>query len=207
MSVKSSCEPSNNPCEPLWNQARISYESFGKTTDKKERIDHLLEGQKKALQAVELNGDDFESLRWAAVTTGQLTDFLGTKEKIEQGGKFKEYLDRALAINGREYSLLHMRARYAFSVAGLSWLERKAAAVLYSTPPTATYEEALSDFLNAYKERPDWIENLVYIARCYLELKNKTDAKRYLTEAVAIQPADESEKLLLEEARKLLNKC
>lgn len=99
----------------------------------------MFQGQKHALQAVDLNEGDFESLRWAAVTTGQLTDHLGTKEKIEQGAKFKvfasvtnvsqcwfqEYLDKALALNGREYTLLHMRGRYAFSVAGLSWIERK----------------------------------------------------------------------------------
>lgn len=51
----------------------------------------MFQGQKHALQAVDLNEGDFESLRWAAVTTGQLTDHLGTKEKIEQGAKFKVF--------------------------------------------------------------------------------------------------------------------
>jgi len=46
-----------------------------------------------------------------------------------------------------EYSLLHMRGRFAFSVASLSWLERKAAAAFFAEPPSATFEEAIADFL------------------------------------------------------------
>jgi len=36
-----------------------------------------------------------------------------------------------------------MRGRFAFSVASLTWLERKAAAAFYSKPPEATFEEAI----------------------------------------------------------------
>lgn len=115
----------------------------------------------------------FPALKWVAVMTGQLTDYVGTKEKIEQGHKFKQYLDKALNIDRKEFSLLHMRGRYAFGVAGLSWLERKAATVFYSTPPTATYEEAAQDFLAAYEQRPDWMENIYYLAKTYLAMKDK----------------------------------
>lgn len=76
-------------------------------------------------------------------------------------------------MDGKESSLLHMRGRYAFSVAGLSWLERKAASVLYATPPSATYDDALADFLAAYEVQPDWLENLFFIAKCYIQKSDK----------------------------------
>ena len=47
----------------------------------------------------------------------------------------------------------------------------------------------------------------MYIARCYFELKRKAEAKKFLSEALIIAPADESEKELLEEAKKMLAKC
>ncbi|KAJ1351219.1 hypothetical protein KIN20_007193 [Parelaphostrongylus tenuis] len=88
-----------------------------------------------------------------------------------------------MAVDQKEYSLRHMRGRYAFSVACLSWIERKArfshifraAAVFYSTPPTATLGEALEDFLSGYAEKPEWIENLMFIARVYLAKRGKVD--------------------------------
>uniref|UniRef100_A0A0K0D7D0 PH domain-containing protein n=1 Tax=Angiostrongylus cantonensis TaxID=6313 RepID=A0A0K0D7D0_ANGCA len=116
--------------------------------------------------------------------TGQSTDYLGTKEKIEEGGKFKSLLDKALSVDGKEFSLRHMRGRYAYSVSSLSWIERKAkiphaAAVFYSTPPTATLDEALEDFLSAYEEKPEWIENLMFIARIYLAKGDKVSGYPY----------------------------
>lgn len=64
-------------------------------------------GQKYAQAAHKINPNDFNVLKWCAVTTGSLTDFLGTKEKIQQGYLFKEYLDKAIAMH-TEYSLLHV---------------------------------------------------------------------------------------------------
>ncbi|EPB72368.1 hypothetical protein ANCCEY_08526 [Ancylostoma ceylanicum] len=112
------------------------------------------------------------ALKWAAIMTGQSTDYLGTKEKIEEGGKFK------------------------------------AASVFYATPPTATMEEALEDFLAAYEEKPDWIENLIYIARIYLAKGDKVEnAKNFFSKVIALTPTDEDERDRVREANKSLAKC
>ncbi|KAK5975062.1 hypothetical protein GCK32_009317 [Trichostrongylus colubriformis] len=139
--------------------------------------------------------------------TGQSTDFMGTKERIEEGGKFKELLDKALTANSKDFALLHLRGRYAHTVASLSWIERKAASVFYSTPPTATLEEALEDFLAAYELLPDWIENLMYISRIYYAKGDKVNAKKYLSKLLALTPKDALEREYHEEAKKLLSKC
>ncbi|EYC44629.1 hypothetical protein Y032_0455g1761 [Ancylostoma ceylanicum] len=119
----------------------------------------------------------------------------------------KELLDKALARDSKEFSLLHMRGRYSYSVANLSWIERKAASVFYATPPTATMEEALEDFLAAYEEKPDWIENLIYIARIYLAKGDKENAKNFFSKVIALTPTDEDERDRVREANKSLAKC
>ncbi|EYC44630.1 hypothetical protein Y032_0455g1761 [Ancylostoma ceylanicum] len=182
----------------------LSYICRGVATSPRQK---WLCGKRFALEGHEANDDDFMALKWAAIMTGQSTDYLGTKEKIEEGGKFKELLDKALARDSKEFSLLHMRGRYSYSVANLSWIERKAASVFYATPPTATMEEALEDFLAAYEEKPDWIENLIYIARIYLAKGDKENAKNFFSKVIALTPTDEDERDRVREANKSLAKC
>ncbi|CAJ0588287.1 unnamed protein product [Cylicocyclus nassatus] len=134
------------------------------------------------------------------------TDYYGPKEKIEEGAKFKDLLDKALAVNPKEHSILHMRGRYAFSVASLSWVERKAAAIFYATPPTATMEEALNDFLAAEEVEPIWIENLICIIRIYHAKSDKENVKKYCNKLLAITPIDEEERERVQEAQKILSK-
>jgi tetratricopeptide (TPR) repeat protein len=51
-----------------------------------------------------------------------------------------------------------------------------------------------------------WIENLWYIGRCYIEKKNYDKAVEYLKQAVSIEPDDDSEKEALEASQALLKK-
>ncbi|KHJ75296.1 hypothetical protein OESDEN_25088 [Oesophagostomum dentatum] len=110
-------------------------------------------------------------------------------------------------MDSKEFSLLHMRGRYSYSVASLSWIERKAAAVFYATPPTATMEEALEDFLAAYEVKPDWIENLIYIARIYFAMGDKENTKKFCNHLITLTPTDEDERERIQEAKKMLAKC
>lgn len=194
--------------EVLWRIARACRSiASGLPAKDPKRKELLLEGQKYAQEAYKLDSNNFNVLKWCAVTTGGVTDYLGTKEKIQQGYEFKEYLDKALAMQ-TEYSLYHMRGRFSFSVANLSWFERKAASAFFATPPTATIDDALNDFLEVEKLRPNtWIENLVFISRCYITKGDKSAAAGYLQSALDIKPDDDAEKELQEEAKDLLKKC
>ncbi|VDM73385.1 unnamed protein product [Strongylus vulgaris] len=193
--------------ELLWRLAKFCHELAAHTTDKGKKKELIFEGKGYALEGYHANENDFLAVKWAAIMTGSSTDYLGTKERIEEGAKFKEFLDKALAMNAKEYTLLHMRARYSYSVASLSWFERKIAAVFFATPPTATMEEALEDFLAADKEKPDWIENLIYIARIYYANNDKENVRKYCNRLLALKPTDEDERDRVQEAKKMLSKC
>lgn len=200
-------EDGDRSSEVSWRMARFCHELACRTSDKGKKKELIFEGKKYGLEGHEADENNFEALKWAAIMTGQSTDYLGTKEKIEEGAKFKSLLDKALGVDSKEFSLLHLRGRYAYSVAGLTWIERKAATVFYSTPPTATYEEALEDFLNAYELKPEWIENLLYISRIYYSKGDKVNAKKFLNILLNLTPSNEAEREFQAEAKKMLAKC
>lgn len=193
--------------EILWRLARACHQIASKippNNPKKKEI--FLEGKSYALEAIQVNENNFDCLKWAAVLHGKLSDFLGMKEKIENGFVFKGFLDKALAIDPAEYSLLHMRGRFSYNVAILSWIEKNLASALFATPPKATYEDAINDFLEVIQLRPQWIENLFYLAKSYIGNGDKANAAKYLKMASEIEPVDETEREMMKEIQTLMKK-
>jgi regulator of microtubule dynamics protein 3 len=66
---------------------------------------------------------------------------MSTKDKIESAYKVKEYALKALAVDPHDASTLHVLGRWCFSVANVSWIERRLAATLIATPPESTFQE------------------------------------------------------------------
>uniref|UniRef100_A0A1I7Y346 TPR_REGION domain-containing protein n=1 Tax=Steinernema glaseri TaxID=37863 RepID=A0A1I7Y346_9BILA len=207
--VKKALVENKDDIELLWRFAAACYKYGCKLTKQEQakKKELYMEGREASVTAYKLNDGHFKVLKWAAIVSGELSDMLGTKERIEEGYKFKEYLDKALRIDSTESSLYHMRGRFAYSVANLSWFERKAAAAFFAEPPTATIEEALKDFEECDKiENGAWLENNVYLAKCYIQTGNKDSAVKYLKLAVDMETTDESQKEAQAEAKKLLEK-
>lgn len=59
-------------------------------------------------------------------------------------------MDKALSMKPQEILLLHMRGRFLFAVASLSWIERKTASAFFAVLPQATFNDAIADFLEVY---------------------------------------------------------
>ncbi|CAB3398489.1 unnamed protein product [Caenorhabditis bovis] len=190
----------------LWRLAKLCSESAN-FEEKKKRQELIVEGKKYAVEAYEIDPNNFLAARWAALMSGKVTEYLGTKEKIEEGKRCKEYMDKALSLNSKDDSLLHLRGRWSLSVAQLGWLERKAAALLYSTPPTATIDEAITDLKACYEINPKWIDNLLYLGKAYIANGDKAAAKKYLEEALASPVRNDHEKESLAEVKALIAKC
>ncbi|ULT91047.1 hypothetical protein L3Y34_008973 [Caenorhabditis briggsae] len=204
--LKKRYDAGENSIDVLWRLAKFCNE-IGNRVEKNKRKDIIIEGKKYAIEAWNTDSNNFLAARWAALMSGKVTEYLGTKEKIEEGKHCKEYLDRAISIQPREDALLHLRGRWALSVANLSWFERKAAALLYSEPPTATVDEAIADFQAAHAINPDWIENTVYLGKALYEKGDKSAAKPYFDQALKLTATNDNEKELLAEAKTLCSKC
>ncbi|KAF8764451.1 Regulator of microtubule dynamics protein 2 like protein [Argiope bruennichi] len=98
-------------------------------------------------EAYEIEKNDPEILKWLAITMGCIGDFVGTHERIVNGHTFKEYVDKALILKPEDPSLHYMLGRWCYEVASLSWIERRVAATLFSTPPEATLVDARKHLL------------------------------------------------------------
>uniref|UniRef100_A0AAF5HYD2 Regulator of microtubule dynamics protein 1 n=1 Tax=Strongyloides stercoralis TaxID=6248 RepID=A0AAF5HYD2_STRER len=204
-----SAENRNN-VELLWRLCRACYQRGSEFPAKDSKLkEFMFEGKRYGEEAVKIDDTNINVLKWAAACTGQSTDFMGTKEKIETGHYFKNLLDKALSIDDTEYTLLHMRGRFCFSVASLSWIERKAASTFYATPPSSTYEDALTDFLKVEEvKKGEWLENLLYIGRCYYQMNDKSSSLKYLKMALECpNNKGEAEKNMLNEVQALMKKC
>lgn len=106
---------------------------------------------------------------------------------------------------------MHLTSGYVRSgciaIADLSWLERKAAAVLFGSPPESSYDEALTFLLKCDDLSPGtWKKNTLLIAQAYQKKKDWATAKEWTNKAIAIPIETEEDQRVHDEATALLKK-
>ncbi|XP_074781814.1 regulator of microtubule dynamics protein 2 isoform X1 [Athene noctua] len=171
----------------LWRLARAYGDLFEMTTDAEEKRNYVTDGKIKAEKAVQLDARSAESHQWFAIMCGYMSQFESVQNKIRNGYLFKEHLDKAIELKPQDPFLYYLHGRWCYSVAQLSWIEKKVAAALFGTPPTSTVEEALQNFLKAEEMSPGYSKcNYVYLAKCYKDLGQKNNALKYCDSALSI---------------------
>ncbi|XP_068041412.1 regulator of microtubule dynamics protein 2 isoform X2 [Anomalospiza imberbis] len=176
-----------NSVDYLWRLARAYGDLFEMTTDAEEKRKYVTDGKIKAEKAVQLDAGSAESHQWFAIMCGYMSQFESIQNKIRNGYLFKEHLDKAIELKPQDPFLYYLNGRWCYSVAQLSWLEKKVAAALFGTPPTSTVEEALQNFLKAEEMHPGYSKcNYVYLAKCYKDLGQKNNALKCCDSALSI---------------------
>ncbi|XP_040407502.1 regulator of microtubule dynamics protein 2 isoform X2 [Cygnus olor] len=171
----------------LWRVARAYGDMFEMTSDTEEKKKYVSDGKDKAEKAVQLDASSAESHQWFAIMCGYMSQFESVQNKIRNGYLFKEHLDKAIELKPQDPFLYYLNGRWCYSVAQLSWLEKKVAAALFGTPPTSTVEEALQNFLKAEEMHPGYSKyNYVYLAKCYKDLGQKNNALKYCDSALSV---------------------
>lgn len=171
----------------LWRVARAYGDMFEMTADTEEKKKYVSDGKDKAEKAVQLDASSAESHQWFAIMCGYMSQFESVQNKIRNGYLFKEHLDKAIELKPQDPFLYYLNGRWCYSVAQLSWLEKKVAAALFGTPPTSTVEEALQNFLKAEEMHPGYSKyNYVYLAKCYKDLGQKNNALKYCDSALSV---------------------
>ncbi|CAI8011608.1 Regulator of microtubule dynamics protein 1, partial [Geodia barretti] len=200
-----SCQANQDTCETLIRQIRTALSEFEDDVGLLWRLARALfhlsnhveqerdtEGQKQLVQealeqcerGLEVDDGVWEVHQWYAIAIGSLTKYEGTQRKIEMGYKYKEHIDKAISLSPEEKTLHHLRGRFCYEVAGVSWLEKKAAAALFGSPPESSYEEALESLMKAEeRSSEDWKTNALYIAKCHLKLSDVPTAVEWLHKA------------------------
>ncbi|NXO69338.1 RMD2 protein, partial [Phainopepla nitens] len=178
-------EKYENCVDFLWRLARAYGDLFEMTTDAEEKRKYFS------------NIRNLQSSKWEhfycndnvlfAIMCGYMSQFESVQNKIRNGYLFKEHLDKAIELKPQDPFLYYLNGRWCYSVAQLSWIEKKVAAALFGTPPTSTVEEALQNFLKAEEMHPGYSKcNYVYLAKCYKDLGQKNNALKCCDSALSI---------------------
>ncbi|TFK10932.1 Regulator of microtubule dynamics protein 1 [Platysternon megacephalum] len=189
--------------EILWRLARASRDlaqlSSTSAEEKKQLVYEALEYAKKAL---EKNESSFAVHKWYAICISDVGDYEGIKTKIANAYVIKEHFQKAIELNPKDATSIHLMGIWCYSFAEMPWYQSKIAAMLFATPPTSTYEEVL------YANTSDpnfYSKNLLLLGKTYLKLNNKKMALLWLTKTRDYPAHTEEDKQVQKEAVELLN--
>uniref|UniRef100_A0A8C9AJQ5 Regulator of microtubule dynamics protein 3 n=1 Tax=Prolemur simus TaxID=1328070 RepID=A0A8C9AJQ5_PROSS len=171
----------------LWRLARAYSDMCELTEEVSEKKSYALNGKEEAEAALEKGDESAECHQWYAVLCGQLAEHEGIQRRIQSGFSFKEHVDKAIALQPENPMAHFLLGRWCYQVSHLSWLEKKTAAALLENPLSATVEDALQSFLKAEELQPGFSKaGRVYISKCYRELENNSEARRWMKLALEL---------------------
>ncbi|KAM4606011.1 regulator of microtubule dynamics protein 1 [Polymixia lowei] len=194
--------------EFLWRLARVSRDLAlmpNMSADQKKKL--MFEAFEYATKALEQDEGCFAAHKWYAVCLSDVGDYEGVKVKIGNSYIIREHLERAIKLNPKDATSIHILGYWCFAFAELPWYQRKVAAVIFASPPTATYEEALAFFLKAEEVDPSFYsKNMLMLGKTYMAMKDKESALLWLTKARDYPPHTQEDKEVHKEALELLKK-
>uniref|UniRef100_H2Z224 Regulator of microtubule dynamics protein 1 n=1 Tax=Ciona savignyi TaxID=51511 RepID=H2Z224_CIOSA len=171
----------------LWRLARAGRDLALKgdavsNEEKKALIYEAFNSSKLALEADETN---FAAHKWFAITIGDVGDYEGTKVKISNAFIIRDHLERAIELNPSDATTLHCLGMWCFVFADMPWWQHKMAAVIFGTPPSATYKEAAEYFMQAERVDPNFYSvNLLLLGKTYMKMNDNKRAMLFLDRTI-----------------------
>ncbi|MBL7135201.1 MAG: hypothetical protein ISS81_01245 [Candidatus Marinimicrobia bacterium] len=197
---------SDNP-EVLWKIARAYFDFSDQEPDNEDvQKENLYPGFEYAKRCIEIAPDVADGHQYYAILIGRIGEIEGTKQKIKNSYAVKEHTLKAIELDPDEPANYHVMGRWHFALSELSWIERQIAAVIYATPPKASFEEAEKFFLKARKLEYDDIRHVLWLGKTYIELDKEDQAKKMLETTLKMKAESDSDRAMQNEARELLKK-
>ncbi|XP_015421137.1 PREDICTED: regulator of microtubule dynamics protein 1 isoform X2 [Myotis davidii] len=179
--------------ELLWRLARASRDLAQLSgTSAEERKALVYEALEYAKRALEKNEASFAAHKWYAICISDVGDYEGIKAKIANAYVIKEHFEKAIELNPKDATSIHLMGIWCYTFAEMPWYQRRIANMLFAAPPSSTYEEALGYFQKAEQ------------GKTYLKLQNKKLAAFWLLKAKDYPACTEEDKQIQREAAQLL---
>ena len=202
------CEQS---IQVLWRRCRLNKELgeaaklAGEADKCKKLLYEGLEMVTHALNDIAGGAESWEVHKWYAIAVSQTSGYEGTKATITKSLVVKEHFSRAAELNPLDATTRHALGMWYWEVASLSWAMRKIAAAVFASPPTGTYDEALSHFQLAEGITPGfYLRNRLMIAKCQLNLRDKPSAKKWAQLATELPVLNHDDETAAAEATQIL---
>ncbi|XP_058524756.1 regulator of microtubule dynamics protein 1 [Ochotona princeps] len=192
--------------ELLWRLARASRDMAQLSGTSEEEKKLLVYGALEyAQRALEKNQSSSAAHKWYAICISDVGDYEGIKAKIANAYIIKEHFEKAIALNPKDATSIHLMGIWCYTFAEMPWYQRRIAKMLFATPPSSTYEEALGYFHRAEQVDPNFYsKNLLLLGKTYLKLHNRKLAALWLLKAKDYPAHTEEDKQVQTEAAQLL---
>ncbi|XP_032615869.1 regulator of microtubule dynamics protein 1 isoform X1 [Hylobates moloch] len=171
--------------ELLWRLARASRDvaQLSRTSEEEKKL-LVYEALEYAKRALEKNESSFAAHKWYAICLSDVGDYEGIKAKIANAYIIKEHFEKAIELNPKDATSIHLMGIWCYTFAEMPWYQRRIAKMLFATPPSSTYEKALGYFHRAEQVDPNFYsKNLLLLGKTYLKLHNKKLAAFWLMKA------------------------
>ncbi|GAB5584083.1 regulator of microtubule dynamics protein 1 isoform X1 [Prionailurus iriomotensis] len=192
--------------ELLWRLARASRDiaQLSGTSEEEKKL-LVYEALEYAKRALEKNERSFAAHKWYAICISDVGDYEGIKAKIANAYIIKEHFEKAIELNPKDATSIHLMGIWCYTFAEMPWYQRRIAKMLFATPPSSTYAEALGYFHRAEQVDPNFYsKNLLLLGKTYLKLHNKKLAAFWLMKAKDYPAHTEEDKQIQTEAAQLL---
>jgi hypothetical protein len=168
----------------LWRLARACNYLVDETANPAQKKAFALEGLAYADTCMATNANAAASNKWKAIMTSTVGNFRDLKEKIAGSYVIRDHIQRAIELDASDATCHNILGQWCLAFADMTWIEKRAAAALFGTPPTATYDEAVTHFRNAEKISPGfWKKNVFLVAQTYHKMDQNDAAREWLVKA------------------------
>ncbi|XP_067932123.1 regulator of microtubule dynamics protein 1-like isoform X2 [Watersipora subatra] len=136
--------------EIAWRQARAACDKAKHCEAKSEERKVLMkEGLKYAEKSMTLDDKCGPCHRWYAVMLNYVGDYEGNKEKIKYSYIVQQHFQQAMELDPTDATSMYCLGQWCYYFAEMSWYTKKIAGLIFGTPPTSTFQEALKYFSQA----------------------------------------------------------
>jgi len=167
--------------EILWRVARAHRDRSNMVdVSKEEKKQLIFDAMDVATRALEHGQENFACHKWYGIMLSETGDYLGTKVKLNNAPAMKEHFQRAAELCPTDSTSHYLIGMWCFSFADLSWYERKIATVVFGTPPSSSYEEALEHFEHGESMNPGFYSaNQFMLGLMNKKLGKKEEARKW----------------------------
>ena len=173
---------------------------------KEKQVDFYKAAKIYAERALRVNPKDSDANMVMAVAYGRLSLMQSGKEKIAFVKEIKNFAEKSVAINAKNFKALHVLGKWHYEVSNLNPVEKTALKMFYGGLPKASFDSSLYFYQTAGTLSPTFILNFLEMAKVYQKLKQKEKALEYLRYAIKLPDATSEDVLIKNEAKELLKK-
>jgi tetratricopeptide (TPR) repeat protein len=173
---------------------------------KDKQMDYYTAAKIYAERALKANPNDSDANMVMAVAYGRFAILKSGKEKVAGVKEIKNYAEKAVQLNPKNYKALHILGKWHYEVSNLTSIERAAAKVLFGGLPKASFEASLSYYEKAKALSPGFILNYLEIAKVSYKLNKKEKALETLRYLLQLPNATSEDALVKTEAKQLIEK-